>query len=309
MKKIIPTLLAVIIFLAAYAYYCYYEKTYEVPEDETIYVWQLEKNKITHIDITHENQSIQLVRDGQSWNITQPIEFPADDFNVNTLLGRFNTLQATAFVEENSSHLSNYGVDSSKTSITFTDDEGNSNTLILGNEAPLSKGIYVYNKNNNSIYTISSRLLEDLSFDLDFFRDKILLSFKKEYIEKIKIENEGKTFEIQLKDDQWYSNDRTLDEASVRSLITVLNTRKISEFVKDNASEKDLEKYGLKNPRTSITIYLYDSDNSTLNLYLGNIEDTFTYASRDKKFIYKISSSSLLSNDLSVENFYIKNKE
>ena len=167
--------------------------------DENIYVWQLNINKITDINISHENETIKLKRDGQNWLITHPIEYPADNHNLSMILGRFSSPIATALVEENSNNLTTYGIDSSKTTLTFINDEGASNTLILGDEAPLSKGIYVCNDNNKNIYTISSKSLDNISFDLDFLRDRMLLSFKKEYIDKIVIENEGKLLKLSQK--------------------------------------------------------------------------------------------------------------
>ncbi|HOA79638.1 MAG TPA: DUF4340 domain-containing protein [Defluviitaleaceae bacterium] len=312
MKKVVPTLLAIIIFLGAFAYYRHFEKNNENHEttDENIYVWQLNINKITDINISHENETIKLKRDGQNWLITHPIEYPADNHNLSMILGRFSSPIATALVEENSNNLTTYGIDSSKTTLTFINDEGASNTLILGDEAPLSKGIYVCNDNNKNIYTISSKSLDNISFDLDFLRDRMLLSFKKEYIDKIVIENEGKTFEIISKEEDgvnnWYSNDKILDEATVRSLIIALNIKTIEEFVKDNASAEDLKEYGLKNPRAVITIHLYDADNPTLNLYIGNTDDSFVYVTKDKKFIYKVQASTLLAEDLRIESFYKK---
>lgn len=150
MKKVVPTLLAIIIFLGAFAYYRHFEKNNENHEttDENIYVWQLNINKITDINISHENETIKLKRDGQNWLITHPIEYPADNHNLSMILGRFSSPIATALVEENSNNLTTYGIDSSKTTLTFINDEGASNTLILGDEAPLSKGIYVCNDNN-----------------------------------------------------------------------------------------------------------------------------------------------------------------
>lgn len=312
MKKVLPTILALIVFLGAYGYFINFKETNEAVVDNNIYIWKLKKNKITNISISNENETIQLKRNGNTWDIVYPVKYPADTFNANAILSSFFSPLANDLVEENSSNLKNYGIPSSKVSITLIDDEEVSNTLILGDTAPLSKGYYVCNNNNKNIYTMNSNTWDDLFLDLYSLRDKSLFSFKKEYVDKITIESKGKTFTINSREENgktnWYSNDKLLDEASVRSLITVLNGKTISQFMEDNANSDDLEKYGLKNPRATLMIYLNDDDTPVLYLYVGNIEDSSTYVTKDKKFIYKVHTSSLLPEDLSIKNFTKKNK-
>lgn len=305
MKKVIPTLIALALFIGMFFYYKHFKDLRLDKELNNGFIWKWEQNKITQINITSENEFIKLKRDGDTWDILSPIEYPANSFNVSNIIARFSSPTFNEIVEENPKNLITYGLKSPTKSITLTNDEGLSNTLNLGSLAPLSRGYYAYN--NNKVYTMDFSIWDEIPLELTYLRKKSLLSFNSDYIDKITVENEGNFFSIISKEEDgktnWYIDNRLLNQASVNSLITSLNGKIIKEFVDDNASKESLKKYGLENPRAKITLYLNDRDESRLMLYIGELKEDMAYATTDMKFIYKIESSFLLPQELTVDYF------
>lgn len=310
MKKILPTLIALGLFISVFIYYQYFQKEKLTEDNKTILIWQEDINKITEMDISTEDETIKIKRNGSTWDIISPIEYPADSYIINTLLSRFSSPESNGLVEENPKDLSTYGLNSPIKSILITNDDGSSNTLSLGNTAPLGKGYYVLDNNAKKVYTMNASIWDEISLDVHSLRNKTLLSFNEEYIEKIEIKNDNTSFSMTSKEEdsltRWYSGDKPLDEVKVNTLIASLNGKIIKEFTVDHADNMALEKYGLKEPRAAITLYLSDKDDSTLTLYIGNVvdEEEEVYVTLgNKKFIYKIQAASFLPEELDITNF------
>jgi len=309
-KKILPTLIALGLFISVFSYYQYFQKEKASEEAKENLIWQEDQNKITEINIIGENTSITIKRNGTTWDITSPIEYPANSYTIETMLSRFSSPKSNGFVEEEPEDLSVYGLNTPAKSITLTDDTGNSKTLSLGNTAPLGMGYYVLDKDTKKVYTMDASLWDEIDLEVNALRDKTLLSFSEEYVEKIEIKNKDTSFSITSKEDgiltRWYSGDKELDEVKVNTFLASLRGKVVKEFTVDNADEKTLEEYGLKHPRAVITLYLSDKEDSILTLYVGNTteEDEDTYvALEDKKFIYKIQATSLLPAELTIDSF------
>lgn len=310
MKKILPTLIALGLFIAVFAYYQYFQKEKLTEETKETLIWQEEQNKITEIDILGEDQSIKIKRNGTTWDIASPIEYPANSYTIETILSRFSSPKSNGLVEENPKDLSVYGLNAPSKSITLTDDAGSSNTLSLGNTAPLGKGYYVLDNNAKKVYTMNASLWDEIDLDVNSLRDKSLLSFSEEYVEKIEIKNNDTAFSITSKEEdlltRWYSDNQELDEVKVNTFLASLRGKVIKEFTVDHADDKALEAYGLKEPWATVTLYLSDQEDSTLTLYVGNTvdEDEDTYVTLgDKKFIYKVQATSLLPTELTIDHF------
>ncbi|WP_058485849.1 DUF4340 domain-containing protein [Defluviitalea phaphyphila] len=283
MKKILPTILAIIMFIGVFIYYKNFQQKM-ASNNTDILLWEEDQNKIVSIDILNEDEKISIKRNGANWDIVYPINYPANDFLITNIISTFSFPTANELVEENPKDLSIYGLDSPIKSITLTNDENISNTLSFGNIAPFSKGYYILY--DNKVYTASSSLLDNIPFDVNSLRDKKLFSFNEEYVKKVVIQSKDSTLTLS-------------EEENLTPFISSLSSKIIKEFISDNANDEILEQYGLKEPNEIITIYLDDQDDSILTLYVGNVEEDIAYVTKDKKFIYKIDSTSLFIEDKS----------
>jgi hypothetical protein len=76
--------------------------------------------KITGVTISHENQTLKLVKNGENWQITEPKPMPGDADQISSLLTSITGLDAAKFVSEDAKNLAEYGLDKPQMTITYT---------------------------------------------------------------------------------------------------------------------------------------------------------------------------------------------
>lgn len=75
------------------------------------------------LQIETANAAVTLEREGDTWNLVEPLHHPADPQEVNNLLGPFAFLQAHEFID-NPGSLSEYGLDEPQAVVRLTAGEG-----------------------------------------------------------------------------------------------------------------------------------------------------------------------------------------
>ncbi len=117
---------------------------------------------------------IKIKTDGDKEVYTIPGQ-PEDKISQNlvkVLVEDIINLKPIQIVSEDDKDLSVYGLDKSKANIVITFDNGEEVKLIIGNDAPLSKGSYMMKENESKVYLISSTDKEMFFNDESFYIEK-----------------------------------------------------------------------------------------------------------------------------------------
>jgi len=107
---------------------------------------EIDPGSITNISIKHKGRTISLVKSANHWRLTEPVSIAANDFRVESVLKLLTTPGHFSY-EENNLSLENFGLDNSKTIITF-----NNISLAFGIINPLNNLRYV--KIDNKVHLI-----------------------------------------------------------------------------------------------------------------------------------------------------------
>ena len=164
--------------------------------------------------------------------------------------------------------------------------------LLVGDHTPTGSDLYAKLSDENRIFLISSHL--NNTFDKNTFalRDKTVLNFERDNLNKIEIHSDDKLVRLtKNSDDGWQLQEPwniNADDAVVNGLITSLSTERFQSVVSENAD--NLESYDLINPKLTVDL---TAGNSTATLHFGKNSETAGHFARDlsRNLIFTTASS------------------
>jgi hypothetical protein len=259
--------LAVLAVLAGYFYYFEVVRRNARTEEKeaSLHVFQVEKGKITSLQLDQgEGKSITLNKQGQ-WQISEPIDSPADEFVVGNLLTTLESLKMEREVESEAQDLKVYGLDNPRLHLSFLAD-GTRHHLRVGSKAVVANQYYGSGDQQNRVILIAASQEQGLNKNLFDLRRKEFFSLKSDEIDRIEIGRaEGKLALTRVTKDSWQAPafpEVSLRNSKVESLISRLIWLRAKRFL-DN-EKTDFPQLGLDPARIRISLVSKDKTNTLL---------------------------------------------
>ncbi len=203
--------------------------------------------KVTQLTVQGDSGKSSFRRQGDKWRIVEPIDVPANTFEVNALADAVKAIKAA---EAENVGDETTGLDKPKWTVTVTDDAGVAHKLMVGKARPMkSDQTYVRPNDSKKAFVAKLDLAAKLDKPLSDFRDKTVLNLSSDSIARVKIAG-AESFELLKRDGKWELTAPLAAPAnpdSVRSLLSAVGRVTATEFVTDDA--KDLAPYGLVSPQ------------------------------------------------------------
>jgi Domain of unknown function (DUF4340) len=212
---------------------------------------------------------MELQKQGDHWQIVKPLRARADDQKVNDLIAQITNSRIAQFVADDAGDLHPYGLAEPRGTITiFKGDDksgGSGQILQIGGVPEKEKDqVYVRFAARKFVYTLPNKIDSILSTKPNDLRDRHLVRFDQNQLDRITIDAPGKNKTVLARKDQNWTivnrNNRATNAAGVRRLIDLLNGELVTSFVADVAS--DLPKYGLDKPQLTVTLSAFASENT-----------------------------------------------
>ena len=146
-----------------------------------------------------------------------------------------------------------------------------SEKLYIGEAAPMSSLIYAASGKMDTVYLVPDVIMPRLANDLDDFRDRTAIPFDITDVIKIDIKEPSVGLVLLKQDGAWWITEPAptlAQEQTVDSLLVPLKILQVEEFADD--SPVTLEPYGLKNPKSVITLTL--SGGGTTGIRIGRTD-------------------------------------
>jgi Domain of unknown function (DUF4340) len=212
---------------------------------------------------------MELQKQEDHWQIVKPLRARADDQKVNDLIAQITNSRIAQFVADDAGDLHPYGLAEPRGTVTiFTSDDksaGGGQILQIGGVPEKEKDqVYVRFTPRKFVYTLPNKIESILATKPNDLRDRHLVRFDQNQLDRITIEAPGKNKTILARKDQNWTivnrNNRPANAAEARRLIDLLNNELVTNFVADVAS--DLPKYGLDKPQLTVTLSAFASENT-----------------------------------------------
>jgi hypothetical protein len=261
---------SVLLVLAAYFYYfeVVRHKAQKEEKEAALRLFQLEKAKITSLQLDRgEDQPITLEKEGQ-WNIIAPIDSPADEFAVTSMLTTLESLKMEREVETKAQDLQPYGLDKPSLHLSFLAG-GIRHHLRIGSKAVVANEYYASGDQENRVVLIAASQEQGLNKNLFDLRSKEFFSLKSDDIDRIEIDRaKGKLALHKVTKDHWQASASpkvSIKNAKVESLVSRLIWLRAKKFLDKEKSQ--LSQLGFEPARIRITL---TSKEKSQTLLLGN---------------------------------------
>jgi len=250
---------------------------------------------------------MELQKQAEHWEIAKPLRARADDQKVNDLLAQVTTSQVQQFVADDRGDLHTYGLAEPRGAITlFGADDKQGQLLQIGAVPEKQKDqVYVRFAPRGFVYTLPKKLDEILNLKPNDLRDRHLVRFDQNQLDRITIDAPGKSKTVLAgKGENWTIvnlHDLPANAAEAHRLIDLLAGAQVTRFVDEVAS--DLPKYGLDKPQLTVTLSSFASENTAetqagehplATIAFGKIEGNEAYARiGDEPFIVAVQRNLL----------------
>jgi len=248
-----------------------YPKTEFDLRDKT--VLNFEKEKIFRVELKYPREQIVLVNDDKNqWNITKPIRAKADEFEVSDLLWALLDIRVKGFINDSPKAYQTYGLNKPIIEINlWNKGEKNPFQLVIARKGDGGKNLFAKTNITEAIYQLPPDVLKVLTKTPFSLRDKTLLTFKNEDVEKIQLNSPDKTFILKLGKGDWEAIKpvkTTLDKAKAISFLWDIKLLKFKEIISEGMKE-DPSIYGFNKPKTEITLW-GNKENKLGSIIIGN---------------------------------------
>lgn len=348
-KKYSGLLIAIVILFVlgtGYAFLVYHNRSLEAAsasarQENSITIPAPDAAQISSFQLSNENTSFTLTKSNDSWICVQDRNFPLSDSLAGEFVNGFTALNAVRDLGR-LENVEEYGFSASSPTVSITTTDDTSCTFTLGSKNSTTGDYYLRREDTKDIYTIneaSANLFQKTLNDLAEIEN--LPSVSSENVTALAISENDQTLSFQSSQigsvKSWQvSAVQNADSAetgtsprkavvnTVTALVDKLGSLAFDSFA--DYKEKNLEKYGLKNPSMTITVnYITKADASSESetssdaeassdtekfiLYVGSQTDEGAYYVKlsNNSSIYTISASTLSSfQNLTIDDFLQK---
>ncbi len=220
--------------------------------DKTVLTF--DKETVRSLEVRGARGDVALEKPGDTWKITEPSEYDADQTQIANLLSSLESLRATDFVDESPDKLDRYGLGSPRSTVTLGFAEGEPLELRISSER--EGKLRVQSSQRSTVYAVASWAGNTFDKNVNDFRDKSIARFAAEDASEIEIETpSGTRIGLKKSDNGWQSisGDAEVEQAGVNELLRELSSLTGFEVAVD--APDNLADFGLDPPRRSVRVH------------------------------------------------------
>ena len=260
----------VVIALGAYIYFHerHLPTTEERRQQSDKLFPDLERDDVAGLEIRNTHGTFRIVKRGEEWHLVEPIEFPADQSSVSSLLGSLESLKAERTLTEAEVDPKAYGLDAPSITVRLSSAEGESSSLEVGDEAALGSNRAVRRNGEPSVILVSGWFVRDLDKPLDGWRSRDVVEITADDVASLTVLAGPDRAELVRQGDSFRllePLDDIADQDHARNLIADLDALRVEEFLDDPPPATEL---GLEPPAYKVAI-LRSSGGDPINLEFG----------------------------------------
>lgn len=249
---------------------------------------QLNMAAVTSVQVRPGGQGqpqIRAERNGGTWQLVEPLSYPAQSEQIRKLLQRLAELvPATYITPDELRHTPNadeqYGFTAPQASLIITQGDFRAH-ILLGKHTPPGDQIYLQVVSGQGVYLVDAELLKLIPQSANDWRERTLFSFDNLTFDRVAITNAAKdpartggaTFVLQrdFTNGLWrmvwpFVRGARADNARIETALQALSNIEIKHFVSDDP-RVDLETFGLAQPELELS--LAEGTNIVAQLQVG----------------------------------------
>jgi Domain of unknown function (DUF4340) len=236
-------------------------------------VFSADTKDVTGVQLKRGDESLRLQREGENWQLVEPVKARGSRPAVDELLATILTAKIDREIEANPTSLADFGLDKPAADITLMLKDGKALGLQLGAKNPTGVWVYARERDKPAVFVLGESVLRDATKPVADFRDRTILAFDAKDVSGFEIVLPDQTLAVEGGPRAWRITRPVAlraDNETVTEFLDRLTGQKVKEFVADAPASRD--PYGLERP-VQIAIHTgRDKDRVTRTLLLGKAE-------------------------------------
>ena len=266
-------LTAVVLGLAAYIYFVerHQPTTAEAKEQAEKVLGKLDRDAVTGLEITGPNGAVKMTKADDVWRLTEPIEAPAEESTVNSLLSALTGLKIERSLAAGEVQPDQYKLDAPEYTVAIVTKDGARRELKVGAKAALGSNRAV-SIGDGRVLLCAGWFTSDLDKDVDGWRSHKVVDVFSDQVASLEVVRPTGRLRAVRDGRQWTLLDPVNDLADrdhIRDTISDLNSLKVQEFLDAKA---DLDALGLDRPRYRVTL-VKSEGKGAVELAFGKTEE------------------------------------
>lgn len=263
-------LLVITVSMGAYIYFVERHRPPSSDPEPNEQLFNFEENDLSSLRVTSEDGGITtLERTDEMWRITTPVDTAADEATASSIASTLASLEVRRVIEESPINFEPFGLDEPTLDLGFSLNESDTTQhLLVGEETPTGADRYAKISDTDRVFLIASYLnstFNKTTFDL---RDKTILRFQQEDLDRLDIATADKTIRFEKVVNEWELAEpwraRT-DLSTVQSLLQSLSSGQMLSVELEETDE--LKAFGLADPGYTVDAH---AGNATVTLHIGD---------------------------------------
>lgn len=228
-------------------------------EEEQVSVTDASADEIETVKFLVDKKEVTFQRKQEEWVKGNDEAFPVSQDTLNNAVGMLGDLKAERVLDD-VSDLSEYGLDSPVNTIVFKTKVGEETSIKIGAKNESVSQYYVKkNEDDKKVYLVASASIEPFMNSLyDYAESGTFPEISSENIKAIQVEGET-SYNLSVDENGfWYvsdgGNQEKADSAKAASMASSFSTLEYASFVNYDASEEEMESYGLNKPYANVIL-------------------------------------------------------
>ncbi|MCD7785944.1 MAG: DUF4340 domain-containing protein [Oscillospiraceae bacterium] len=263
LRKIVILLVVLVVLCVATVLVSFYNEKQEQIQNSNEIILSISTDSVSSVSWEVDDTTLGFTLDSEtgSWLYDDDSGFPTSTSEIENLLSIFEEYEADFIIEEVDDY-SQYGLDDPVMTINITLDDETSYEITLGNFSTLDNERYISIGDGN-VYlavvdpydTYDVELSDMIEYDtIGTFTEAVELTFTG--VENYSIYFEEDSTNTYCSDDTYFvsDSDLPLDTDNIETYLGYIRNTGLSTYVTYNATEDELELYGMNNPVLIITV-------------------------------------------------------
>jgi hypothetical protein len=236
-------------------------------------VFSADTKDVTGVQIKRGTESVRLQREGEVWQLLEPVKARGSRPAVDELLANVLTAKIDREIDPNPKSPADFGLDKPAADLTLTLKDGKTLGLLLGAKNPTGVWVYARERDKPAVFVLGESVLRDATKPVADFRDREILAFDAKDVSGFEIVLPEETLAVDGAARDWRITRPVAlraDGEAITEFLDRLTGQKVKEFVAEAPAARDA--YGLERP-VRVTVHTgRDKDRVSRTLLLGKVD-------------------------------------
>jgi hypothetical protein len=236
-------------------------------------VFSADTKDVTTVELKRGGEAVKLQREGDSWQLLEPVKARGSRTAVDELLANVLTAKIDREIDPNPKSAADFGLDKPAAEVMLTLKDGKTLGLLLGAKNPTGVWVYARERDKPAVFVLGESVLRDATKPVADFRDRTILAFDAKEVSGFEIVLPDDTLAVEGEPRAWRITRPVAlraDNDTVSEFLDRLTGQKVREFVAEAPPTRAA--YGLERP-VRITVHTgRDKDRVSRTLLLGKVD-------------------------------------